>query len=298
MDEESGLYYYGARYYDPRISIWASVDPLANYNPFMDDEFYIDGDHNGGLENSFNHSIYSYYYQNPLRLIDPNGKQVDVIDFIPVVGSIRDIIRGVRDGDGTTLAIGIVGLAIDIGTLGGGSGGKGLLKAGVKMALKTESKVLARVAAAQAAKRGGVVFAEGGSKHLLAALAKYEMKISAQSQKVLDKIVNTASSSKWAGKLNKCVEFANDIAKKIGGEIKSIGSNINVGDSGSLGYGDNHYFVEKIVDGKSIIFDNMNPEGLLKSDYMKKIDGFNLKTRRVVSGADLVNGAKTVNKAR
>ena len=27
LDEETGLYYYGARYYDPRTSVWQSVDP-------------------------------------------------------------------------------------------------------------------------------------------------------------------------------------------------------------------------------------------------------------------------------
>jgi RHS repeat-associated protein len=41
LDEESGYTYFGARYLDMRYSIWTSVDPLANYNPFMDDEFYI-----------------------------------------------------------------------------------------------------------------------------------------------------------------------------------------------------------------------------------------------------------------
>jgi len=29
LDKETGLYYYGARYYSPRESIWLSVDPLA-----------------------------------------------------------------------------------------------------------------------------------------------------------------------------------------------------------------------------------------------------------------------------
>ncbi len=29
LDEETGLYYYGARYYNPRISLWYGVDPLA-----------------------------------------------------------------------------------------------------------------------------------------------------------------------------------------------------------------------------------------------------------------------------
>ncbi|WP_284653272.1 SpvB/TcaC N-terminal domain-containing protein [Flavobacterium terrisoli] len=74
LDEESGLYYYGARYYDPKISIWASVDPLV-----YDDTFWT-GNHNGGFFNPFNHGSYMYCYQNPVRLIDPNGKQVDVID--------------------------------------------------------------------------------------------------------------------------------------------------------------------------------------------------------------------------
>ena len=75
LDEESGLYYYGARYYDPRLSIWASVDPLANFNPFMDDEHYIDGDHNGGVFFHGNLNPYIYCYQNSIKFIDPNGKQ-------------------------------------------------------------------------------------------------------------------------------------------------------------------------------------------------------------------------------
>ena len=28
FDEETGMYYYGARYYEPRLSLWMSVDPL------------------------------------------------------------------------------------------------------------------------------------------------------------------------------------------------------------------------------------------------------------------------------
>ena len=143
LDEESGLYYYGARYYDPRISIWASVDPLADYNPVMNNEHYIDGEHNGGVENSFNFATYSYCYQNPVRYIDPNGKQVDVIDFIPFIGSGRDIYRGIRDGDMVTLGIGIVGLAIDIGTAGAGGS---IVKAGIKTIVKQVAEVGAKAA--------------------------------------------------------------------------------------------------------------------------------------------------------
>lgn len=109
----------------------------------MNNEHYIDGEHNGGVENSFNFATYSYCYQNPVRYIDPNGKQVDVIDFIPFIGSGRDIYRGIRDGDMVTLGIGIVGLAIDIGTAGAGGS---IVKAGIKTIVKQVAEVGAKAA--------------------------------------------------------------------------------------------------------------------------------------------------------
>ena len=33
LDEETGMYYYGARYYEPRLSLWMSVNPISNYDP-------------------------------------------------------------------------------------------------------------------------------------------------------------------------------------------------------------------------------------------------------------------------
>jgi hypothetical protein len=41
----------------------------------MEVEHYIDGQHNGGVYNSFNHNTYGYCYQSPVLLVDPNGKQ-------------------------------------------------------------------------------------------------------------------------------------------------------------------------------------------------------------------------------
>lgn len=76
LDTETGLYYYGARYYNPRISNWLSVDPIALWQPVQESEHYILGQHNGGYFNPKNMSVYGYTYQNPIIYVDPNGKQV------------------------------------------------------------------------------------------------------------------------------------------------------------------------------------------------------------------------------
>ena len=55
MDEETGLYYYGARYMNPVTSLWYGVDPLA-------EKFVTTGG-------------YVYTLDNPLRLIDKDGKR-------------------------------------------------------------------------------------------------------------------------------------------------------------------------------------------------------------------------------
>ena len=174
FDEETGLYYYGARYYEPRLSLWISVDPISNYDP-RNNENYLDGEHNLGVCNTFNLAPYGYCYQNPIRLIDPNGKQVDAVDFVPFLGSGRDIYRGFRDGDILTGVIGVGGLIADVFTLGSGSVVTGGIKAGVKagvktavkqeikQAAKTETKVAAK-ALTQASKQGFKSASELGIK--------------------------------------------------------------------------------------------------------------------------------------
>ena len=74
FDEETGMYYYGARYYEPRLSLWISVDPISNYDP-RNSENYLDGMHNNGVYNYQNLNPYVYCYQAPACLVDPNGKQ-------------------------------------------------------------------------------------------------------------------------------------------------------------------------------------------------------------------------------
>ncbi|MDH4120625.1 MAG: RHS repeat-associated core domain-containing protein [Deltaproteobacteria bacterium] len=65
-DQETGLYYFGARYYEPRLSIWTSTDPILGS--------YMGGKPNGGVYSLGNLSLYSYGRLNPILYIDPNGK--------------------------------------------------------------------------------------------------------------------------------------------------------------------------------------------------------------------------------
>ncbi len=68
LDEGTGLYYFGARWYNPRLSQWTSPDPaLADY-------FRGDG-HFGGIYATGHLSSYSYALNSPMQLTDPNGRQ-------------------------------------------------------------------------------------------------------------------------------------------------------------------------------------------------------------------------------
>jgi RHS repeat-associated protein len=60
LDEETGLYYYGARYYNPTVSVWLGVDPKSQWYP--------------------NKSPYNFSGNNPAMIIDPNGKWEQDVD--------------------------------------------------------------------------------------------------------------------------------------------------------------------------------------------------------------------------
>ncbi|MEE3413553.1 MAG: RHS repeat-associated core domain-containing protein [Bacteroidales bacterium] len=55
-DYESGFHYYGSRYYSSELSIWNSTDPMSDKYPSL--------------------TPYNYCANNPVKLIDPNGKEI------------------------------------------------------------------------------------------------------------------------------------------------------------------------------------------------------------------------------
>ncbi|MBE6325932.1 MAG: RHS repeat-associated core domain-containing protein [Bacteroidales bacterium] len=56
LDNETGLYYYGARYLDPTGAMWLSVDPMWEKYAGM--------------------SPYNYCAGNPVKLVDPDGREI------------------------------------------------------------------------------------------------------------------------------------------------------------------------------------------------------------------------------
>ena len=55
-DSETGLSYFGSRYYSSDLSIWLSVDPMSDKYPSL--------------------SPYVYCANNPIKLVDPNGEEI------------------------------------------------------------------------------------------------------------------------------------------------------------------------------------------------------------------------------
>jgi len=90
LDKETGLYYFGARYYDARVGRWISTDPaLEKYFPKPNDYdtehdfyWYILNDASGklpgmgGVFNAHNLDMYCYSLHNPVKYYDPDGNEI------------------------------------------------------------------------------------------------------------------------------------------------------------------------------------------------------------------------------
>ena len=77
LDQETSLYYFGARYYDPRDGLWISPDPA---HP----QHLLGEGYGGGVLYPPQLNLFAYSANNPVRLLDPNGR--DFGDFIAGFG--------------------------------------------------------------------------------------------------------------------------------------------------------------------------------------------------------------------
>ena len=71
LDEETGLYYHGARYYNPRTQLWASPDPALA-------DFVSGSKAAGGIHEPRNLAAYTYTHNNPVKLVDPTGRSPEI----------------------------------------------------------------------------------------------------------------------------------------------------------------------------------------------------------------------------
>jgi len=113
LDDKTGLYYYGARYYDPVLSNWLSVDALA--------------------DTYMGWSPYNYTLNNPVKYVDPDGNIVGTI-IGAVVGGVRAHRRGesVWKGAGKGALAGAAADLLVAGTIAtGGALGVGALATGM-----------------------------------------------------------------------------------------------------------------------------------------------------------------------
>jgi len=105
LDPETGLYYFGARYYEPRVSRWVSADPAleeylpspANFN--TDNDFYSQSKNEqvgalpgmGGVYNPKNIDLYCYTHNNSIRYNDPDGKMPTILAGALIGGAVGAI---------------------------------------------------------------------------------------------------------------------------------------------------------------------------------------------------------------
>ena len=66
-DSETGLSYFGSRYYSSDLSVWLSVDPMAGKYPSL--------------------SPYVYCADNPVKLVDPDGEEIEIVTTIDENGN-------------------------------------------------------------------------------------------------------------------------------------------------------------------------------------------------------------------
>ena len=199
LDEETGLYYYGARFYEPSWSLWLSVDPLA--------------------EKYKKWSPYNFTKNNPIRFIDPDG-------LAPV-----DIVLLGANNSSVTIETDLIDVSIDassfVGDLGGNYSFQGddILVAGLDIVgIADPSGVADGLAAGIEAKNGnwgGALLSGLGVVPYIGDVGKVG-KIG-KHVKTINNAIDGAKAVHGNSKLSKKVQHGYEIFNKKTGDVLEFG---------------------------------------------------------------------------
>jgi RHS repeat-associated protein len=142
FDDDIGIdiYYYGARYYDPELGRFLSVDPLASKYPDL--------------------SPYAYCANNPLKFVDKDGNGFETgLDIVSTGLSTWDLIKNPSWENVKWLAVDVVGAVIPF------LPAAGIVRHGAKAANKTVKAADKGSDAAKTLKKGSEANRGIGPKH-------------------------------------------------------------------------------------------------------------------------------------
>lgn len=101
-DKETCLDYFGARYYRSTHARFLTIDPILDReNSTLDPQLW---------------NRYAYVRNNPLRYVDPDGRQIEFLwDAFNVGLGVGSFISNINQGAYWSAAVDVVGVAIDVG---------------------------------------------------------------------------------------------------------------------------------------------------------------------------------------
>jgi RHS repeat-associated protein len=103
LDDDSGLYYMKARYYDPELGRFIQPDPLFMGKPSL------------CQERARECNLYGYAQNNPLKYTDPTGTIIETVwDIANVAMDVASLAGNVASGNWAGAAVDAAGLAADV----------------------------------------------------------------------------------------------------------------------------------------------------------------------------------------
>lgn len=297
------VYDYGFRIYNPAIGKFLSVDPLSESFPW--------------------NSPYSYAEGDPINFIDLDGLDKASPELLEKARTYADVFHTGLLNRLTELKVAtdkkvIEELKKEVGTYKKGYAFwinylyKNTPKEAEQKLIELNTIIETTLALLNATPAGDIkVLATGtksqGQKQSRAVAAGFlvfdmfggsEVRMT----KVIGKVALSAMAKglKNANVYGKCTEFVGEFVSKFSQVMKDAKAEmktfeINIGGEGIIGtlekkLSDNgmHQFVEVTKDGKSYIFDNLHPQGVVKEDYVKSLEGLMKNGTEPIKGEDLI----------